>query len=161
MTGSHPRDLLRHPVHFLSLGFGSGLVPKAPGTAGTLTAIPVYYLCAVLLTDMGYVLVTLFACLLGIYLCGQTTRSLGVKDHPAIVWDEFCGFMITMLFVPPSFINVLAGFILFRVFDITKPWPVSVIDSRMHGGLGVMLDDIVAGLYALVLLQILVHYIIG
>ena len=154
MTNIHPKKLIKHPIHFLSLGFGSGLSPFAPGTAGTLIAVPIFYLLAVYLPDIGYVLATALVTLSGVYFCGKTTRALGVHDHPAIVWDEIAGYLITMLFVPLTPVNVIIGFVLFRLFDIVKPWPVSVIDSRMKGGAGVMLDDVVAGLYALAIMHI-------
>ena len=134
-----PIRLLRDPGHLLSFGFGSGLSPYAPGTAGTVAAIPVYLLLS-MLNPTVYLLATLVSVVLGIYLCGRTSRALGVHDHAAIVWDEFAGFFITMLFAPVSFTTVILGFCLFRIFDIFKPWPASVIDTRIKGGLGVMLD---------------------
>ena len=149
-----PVSFLKDPRHLLSLGFGSGLVPKAPGTFGTLAAIPFYLLMAMYLSDLMYIVVTIIAFLLGIYLCQQTTNALEVDDHPAIVWDEFVGYFITMLFVPLSFTTVLLGFFFFRIFDILKPWPISVIDSRIKGGLGVMLDDVLAGVFALAAMHI-------
>ncbi len=147
-------SLLKDPRHLLSLGFGSGLAPKAPGTFGTLVAIPLYLLMAIYLSDLFYIITLIVAFLVGIYLCQQTTNALGVDDHPAIVWDEFVGYFITMLFVPLSVTTVVLGFVFFRIFDILKPWPISVIDSRIKGGLGVMLDDVLAGLFALAAMHI-------
>jgi len=136
-----------HPVHFLSFGFGSGLAPKAPGTFGTLAAIPVFFLLSGLnLTT--YITVCLLVTLLGIYLCSYSAKALKVHDHPAIVWDEICGYLITMIAFVPSWQNVLIGFCLFRFFDILKPWPIKWIDSKVSGGLGIMLDDVVAGIFA-------------
>jgi len=152
-----PLTLLTDPGHLLSFGFGSGLSPYAPGTFGTLVAIPIYLLAAYFGT-WSVVLSCLFICLLGIVICGRTTRTLGVHDHPAIVWDEIAGYFVTMLFVPLSVMSVILGFALFRLFDILKPWPISVIDSRVKGGLGVMLDDILAGVFACAVLQS-VHYL--
>jgi len=152
MTTVNPKELIRHPVHFLSLGFGSGLSPFAPGTAGTLVASPVVYVLSVYLPVIGYVIATCVVTLAGVYLCERTTGALGVHDHPAIVWDEIAGFLITMLFVPVTLVNIILGFALFRLFDIL--WPVSVIDSRMKGGVGVMLDDVIAGMYALALMHL-------
>lgn len=152
-----PLRLLRDPGHLLSLGFGSGLSPYAPGTAGTLAAIPLYLLLS-MLPPVVYVLATLFAVVLGVYLCGRTSRALGVHDHGAIVWDEFAGLFITMLFAPVTVVTVVLGFCLFRLFDILKPWPASVIDARIKGGLGIMLDDVVAGIYALLVLQIYLRF---
>lgn len=148
-----PKYLLRDPGHLLSFGFGSGLSPYAPGTAGTLAAIPVYLLLSTL-GPVAYLLATLASVVLGIYLCGRTSRTLGVHDHAAIVWDEFAGFFISMLFAPVTITTVVLGFCLFRIFDIFKPWPASVIDTRIKGGLGVMLDDVIAGIYAMLLLQL-------
>ena len=146
--------LLKDPRHLLSLGFGSGLAPKAPGTFGTLAAIPFYLLMALYLSDLAYVIVCVATFLLGIYLCQHTTNALGVDDHPAIVWDEFVGLFITLLFVPLSLTTLVLGFVFFRFFDILKPWPISVIDSRIKGGLGVMLDDVLAGCFALACMHI-------
>lgn len=148
--------LLRHPIHFCSLGFGSGLAPKAPGTFGTLAAIPLYLLISDLPAVL-YVAVLAISFAVGVYFCSYTSKALGVHDHPGIVWDEFVGFWITMLAVPVSWPWILAGFILFRIFDIFKPWPVKVADKKMQGGFGIMFDDVLAGLYALGCLQLLVY----
>ncbi|ANG61373.1 phosphatidylglycerophosphatase [Marinobacterium aestuarii] len=145
----------RNPVHFLAFGFGSGLAPRAPGTFGTLAAIPLYLLMT-LLPLWGYLLVLVVAAGLGIYLCGRTARDMGVHDHPGIVWDEFVGFWITMLFVPVNWVWILVGFALFRLFDIWKPWPIRMVDQKVEGGFGIMLDDVLAGIYALLVLQLLV-----
>lgn len=149
-----PPALLRDPGHFLALGFGSGLAPRAPGTFGTLAAIPVYLLCAQLPLP-GYLLAVVGAFLLGIYLCGRTARALGVHDHPGIVWDEVVGFLLTMAWAPPGSQWIVAGFLCFRLFDILKPWPIRVLDRRLHGGLGIMLDDVLAGLAGAASLEIL------
>lgn len=148
-----PARLLSNPLHFLSLGFGSGLSARAPGTCGTLVAIPLYLLLAQLPLTF-YLLAILIAFAAGVYLCGYTSTALGVHDHPGIVWDEFVGFWITMIAVPASWQWILAGFVLFRLFDIVKPWPVKIADERMTGGFGIMFDDVLAGLYALAGLQI-------
>lgn len=145
--------MLRNPLHLLSLGLGSGLSPVAPGTCGTLLAIPPYLLLAQLSLPY-YLLAVLLAFAAGIYLCGYTSTALGVHDHSGIVWDEFVGFWITMIAVPPTWQWILAGFVLFRLFDIVKPWPVKVADANMKGGFGIMFDDVLAGLYALVGLQL-------
>lgn len=156
MTTPVSKRLLLDPGHLLSFGFGSGLSPYAPGTVGTLAAIP-FYLLLSMLNPTAYLLATLFSIVLGVYLCGRTSKALGVHDHGSIVWDEFAGFFITMLYVPASLTTVIIGFCLFRVFDIVKPWPISVIDSRLRGGLGVMLDDVIAGIYALLILQLYIR----
>lgn len=145
---------LTNPIQFLALGFGSGLLPKAPGTFGTLAAIPVFLLLAPLST-IYYLSVVIVFSLLGIYLCGYAAKAAGVHDHPAIVWDEIVGFLITMFMVPISWQSVVVGFVLFRLFDIVKPWPISYLDKHCHGGFGIMIDDIVAGLAALALMHII------
>ncbi len=146
-----PPTLLRDPGHFLALGFGSGLAPRAPGTFGTLAAIPVYLL-FLQLPWLGYLLATLAAFALGVYLCGRTAAALGVHDHPGIVWDEVVGYLLTMAFAPPGWLWVLLGFVLFRLFDILKPWPIRVLDRSVHGGFGIMIDDVLAGLFAALVL---------
>lgn len=145
--------MLRNPLHLLSLGFGSGLAPFAPGTFGTLVAIPLYLLMAQLSLPL-YLLVIVIALVAGIYLCQYTSDALGVHDHSGIVWDEFVGYWITMIAVPLAWQWILTGFVLFRFFDIVKPWPVKIVDLKMKGGFGIMLDDVLAGLYALACLHI-------
>ena len=147
--------LVRSPVLLLAFGFGSGLSPKAPGTMGTVAAIPLWYLLAQL-PPQTYVLVVAICAVIGIFICGSAADKLGVHDHGGIVWDEFVGFWITMAFLPVSYVSLLLGFILFRLFDIFKPWPISWLDKNVGGGLGIMIDDVVAGLAAagcIVLLQ--------
>jgi len=153
-----PPAYLKNPLHLVALGFGSGLVPKAPGTFGTLAAIPLYLLLS-LLSLNAYLVAVLVICIIGVYLCGYTSRSLQVHDHPGIVIDEFAGFLITMIAVPRSWQWLLAGFILFRLFDIIKPWPISWLDKHIHGGLGIMLDDVVAGLFAVAILHLMIYVI--
>jgi phosphatidylglycerophosphatase A len=148
MSKSTENFRLANPIHFLALGFGSGLLPKAPGTYGTLAAIPLYLLLAP--TSMStYLTIVIIMSVAGIYICGKAAKDAGVHDHGAIVWDEIVGFLITMFMVPLSWQSIVVGFILFRVFDIFKPWPISYIDKNLHGGLGIMVDDIIAGLAAL------------
>lgn len=153
-----PRDIIFHPIHFLSLGLGSGLSPFAPGTAGTLLAVLIYLPLSTLPLWI-YVAVLIVGSLLGIVLCQKTTDKLAVKDHPAIVWDEFLGFWLTMLMAPDGWLWIIVGFVLFRLFDIWKPWPIRVIDHKVEGGLGIMLDDLLAGAYALVLLQLSFYFV--
>jgi phosphatidylglycerophosphatase A len=145
---------LANPVHLLALGFGSGLSPVAPGTAGTLVAIPFYLLLAQLPLPW-YLLVLVVAFGVGIYLCERTARDLGVHDHGGIVWDEFVGFWLTMVAAPPGWPWVVAGFLLFRLFDIVKPFPINWFDRHIKGGLGIMLDDALAGSFAWLCLQLL------
>jgi phosphatidylglycerophosphatase A len=145
---------LANPIHFLALGFGSGLAPKAPGTFGTLAAVLVFFLMSGL-TPLVYGLLVLVVCISGIYICGKAASDVGVHDHGAIVWDEFAGFFITMFMVPVSWQSVLVGFILFRIFDIAKPWPISIADKKLTGGFGIMFDDVLAGLFALGIMQLI------
>ena len=149
--------VLKNPVCFLAFGFGSGLAPKAPGTCGTLAAIPLYLLAAHLPLT-AYLALTLLMFLTGVWLSGRCGQILGIEDHGGIVWDEFTGLFITLAGMPESPSMVIAGFVLFRLFDILKPWPVSWLDRNVHGGLGIMLDDAVAGLFALSILSILLHF---
>ena len=158
VAGSVPPRLLLHPCGFLSLRFGSRLGPVAPGTAGTLAAIPVYLLMQDL-TLTGYVAVVSLLFIAGIPLCAWTARQLGVHDHPAIVWDEIAGYLVTMIAAPPGWMWILAGFLLFRLFDIVKPWPITWCDRQVHGGFGIMLDDLLAGVFAAVVLQLLHIYL--
>ncbi len=144
---------LRDPGHFLALGFGAGLMPRAPGTFGTLAALPLWWLVAGL-PLAAYLAVTLAAAVGGVWLCGRTARALGVHDHPAIVWDEVAGFLVTMTAVPGGWPWLLAGFALFRLFDIWKPWPIRWLDARVTGGLGIVLDDFLAGALACALLHL-------
>jgi phosphatidylglycerophosphatase A len=146
--------MLSSPIHLLSLGFGSGLSRYAPGTMGTLVAIPLYLLLS-RLELWPYLIVVTAGFLLGIYLCDKTSKALGVHDHSGIVWDEIIGYWITMIAIPAvTWQWILAGFILFRFFDIVKPWPVKIADKRVPGGFGIMFDDLLAGLYALACIQI-------
>ena len=152
------RTVLTSPVHFLAFGFGSGLSPKAPGTMGTLAAIPLYLL-LMNLPLTGYLLAVLLISVAGIWICGESSRRLGVHDHGGIVWDEFAGFLLTMTAAPQGWAWIVLGFALFRLFDIWKPWPVRVADRQLHGGLGIMLDDILAGIYAWLVLQAVVYVV--
>lgn len=144
---------LKNPIHFLALGFGSGLAPKAPGTFGTLAAIPVFLLLS-LFSNQIILAAIIISSIIGIYLCGKTAKDVGVDDHPAIVWDEFVGFFITMYLSEITISSIIIGFVLFRIFDILKPWPISIADKKLHGGFGIMLDDILAGLAAFALMQL-------
>ena len=157
MTVKLKPGLLLHPVDCLALGFGSGLVPLAPGTAGTLVAIPIYLLMQSLSLNIYLPLVAgLF--LLGIPICAHTAERIGVHDHPGIVWDEIVGYLVTMALAPPGWAWVAVGFVLFRFFDVITPWPIGWCDRRVHGGLGIMLDDLLAGVMAAAVLQLIVVY---
>jgi phosphatidylglycerophosphatase A len=149
-----PDTLFRNPVHFLAFGLGSGAAPVAPGTFGTLAAVPLYLLLAQLPLAL-YLLTVVLAFGAGIWLCGRTARDLGVHDHGGIVWDEFVGLWITMVAAPEGWQWLLAGFLLFRLFDILKPFPINYLDRHIDGGLGIMLDDAIAGSFAWFCLQAL------
>ncbi|PXF32993.1 phosphatidylglycerophosphatase [Pokkaliibacter plantistimulans] len=148
-----PISIWRHPAHILAFGFGSGLSPKAPGTVGTLAAVPFVWL-AMQYSLMPYLIILLVASLVGIYVCDKTARDLRVHDHPGIVWDEFVGYGITLIAAPDTSYALLLAFFWFRLFDIAKPWPIRVLDAKVHGGWGIMLDDIVAGMFAWVAVQL-------
>ncbi len=152
------RKVLTNPVHFMAFGFGSGLAPVAPGTFGTLAAIPLFLLMQPLSLPV-YLFITLLVSLVGIWICGKSSEMLGVHDHSGIVWDEFAGYFVTMIAAPQGWIWVVIGFVLFRLFDIWKPWPISVLDKKVHGGLGIMVDDILAGFFAWVCLQLIAYFI--
>ena len=141
-----------NPIHLLAFGFGSGAAPKAPGTCGTLVAVLIYWPLSQLSPE-HYLLMLLVTSVMGIYICGQTAKDLGVHDHGSIVWDEFVGFWITMFAAPVGWVWVVVGFVLFRFFDIIKPWPISWIDKNITGGFGIMLDDVIAGVMAAGVLQ--------
>jgi phosphatidylglycerophosphatase A len=151
-----PAAAMKQPVMWFATGFGAGLSPRAPGTAGTVVGMLVYIALAKL-PLLPYLLLVAALTGAGVWICGRAGRILGVTDHPGIVWDEIVGLLITMAAAPPGWPALVSGFALFRLFDILKPWPVSVFDRRVPGGLGVMLDDVMAGLYALACLQILRH----
>lgn len=145
------RKVITDPVLFLAFGFGSGLAPKAPGTFGTLVAIPIYFLLLDATTSVYVAAIIIFS-LFGVWICDQAVKRLGVEDHQGIVWDEMAGFLITMAAVPFSWMSLCMGFVLFRFFDIVKPWPIRTVDQQIKGGLGVMLDDVLAGLFAMAIM---------
>ena len=144
--------VLKNPIHILAFGFGSGLSPKAPGTVGTVVAVPLYVLLSYLSLPY-YLLAVLIAFGVGIYLCETTSKALGVHDHGGIVWDEFVGFWMTMIVAPQGWVWVVAGFIFFRIFDILKPFPIAYFDKHIGGGFGIMIDDALAAAYAWLCLQ--------
>ncbi|WP_020561604.1 phosphatidylglycerophosphatase A family protein [Methylosarcina fibrata] len=150
-----PGQILADPVLFLAFGFGSGLAKKAPGTLGTAAAIPLY-LAFVQAGLTLYSVLTVAAILFGIPICGRAAEKLGEHDYNGIVWDEVAGYLITMWLVPATWQTIIAGFILFRIFDILKPWPIRWIDRQIGGGLGIMLDDVLAAVFAGALLWLFV-----
>ena len=145
---------LRNPVHFLAFGFGAGVMPVAPGTFGTLVAIP-FYLLLEPLPLFSYLVTLSVVFMAGIWLCEQTSRDLGVHDHGGFVWDEILGYLLSMTFAPSGWLWVVVGFVLFRFFDILKPWPIRIVDRQVTGGFGIMLDDLLAGVYALLVMLLI------
>jgi phosphatidylglycerophosphatase A len=147
------RTVMTDPVHFLAFGFGSGLAPFAPGTFGSIPGVLLFWLTL----DFGlYVQSGIAAALVlfGVSICGESARRLGIHDHGGIVWDEISGVYITLLAAPLTLTGWLLAFVLSRVMDIVKPWPIRDLDHRLKGGLGIMLDDLAAALYAVILLGI-------
>jgi phosphatidylglycerophosphatase A len=141
--------MLQHPARVIALGAGAGLAAKAPGTWGTLVAFPIYFVTflgggsnAVLITA-----ILLFG--LGIWAAAETGRALGVADHGSIVIDEIAAFLLVLAFTPATLMWALIAFVLFRVFDIVKPWPIRLADRTIKGGFGVMFDDFLAAVFTL------------
>ena len=149
----------RSALHWIAFGAGAGLAPRAPGTAGTAVAIPIY---AVLATQpIGlYLLAVALIAAAGVWVCGRTARELGVHDHPGIVLDEIAGFLVTMTALPFDWPWIAAGFVAFRILDVAKPWPVSLADRKLGGGLGIMFDDLLAGALACAALHA-ARYVLG
>ena len=144
---------MRNPVHLLAAGFGSGLSAKAPGTAGTVVGVALYLSLSTLPIAV-YIAVCVALFVAGIWICTTAANALNEHDHPSIVYDEIVGFLVTMIALPAQWPWIIAGFTLFRVFDIIKPWPISVLDRRVKGGFGIMIDDLAAALLALCLLHL-------
>lgn len=155
-----PKITLKTPWQFLASGFGSGLSPIAPGTMGTLAAMPFWLLFATYLPLWAYLAVIVLAFFAGIVICQKASDELGVHDHGGIVWDEFVGLWITMIAVPISWPNAILGFLLFRFFDVLKPWPIKLIDEKVNGGFGIMLDDVLAAIFALITMHITLIWIL-
>ncbi len=151
------KKVWHEPAFFIAFGFGSGLMPKAPGTWGTLVAIPMYLLLANAPWPI-YLIFTLIAFILGVFVSNKVSQALGEHDYKGIVWDEIVGFLITMFLAPKGFIWVILGFLLFRLFDILKPQPIKWVDERVTGGLGIMLDDVLAAIFAWIIIQLLAWY---
>ncbi|MGB0899155.1 MAG: phosphatidylglycerophosphatase A [Psychrobium sp.] len=147
---------LKNPIHFLALGFGSGLAPKAPGTFGTLAALPLYFLMMHLSLPV-FIALTLVITIVGFWICDIAAKDMQVHDHGAIVWDEVAGMLITMIAAPVGLLPLIVGFVLFRFFDIIKPWPIKLLDRHVKGGFGIMIDDVLAGVFAAICLQV-IHY---
>ena len=149
------KAILANPIHLVAFGFGAGLSPKAPGSVGTIVAVLIYLVLPSMppIIYAGLVLLSFF---FGIWICGKTAEDLGVHDHGGIVWDEFVGYWVTMFMAPSGIFWVLLGFVLFRLLDIFKPWPIKWADKELAGGLGIMLDDVLAGIMAALCMKALV-----
>jgi phosphatidylglycerophosphatase A len=156
MAAIDPRSL-KYPPLFLATGFGAGLSPIAPGTVGTMVSLLLFTL--IQDTTWPLLILCLAGFVLGVWLCDRSSEKLGVHDHGGIVWDEFIGMWITLLWIPLSLTTLLLGFVLFRLFDIVKPWPIKYLDKHVHGGFGIMIDDVLAGIFANVCLQLLLKFI--
>ena len=148
--------LLSHPSHFFALGFGSGLSPKAPGTAGTLIAFPLFFLLN-LAPENTQLMILALLFVIGIPLCTQAGKALGVSDHGSIVWDEIVAMMLVLKFTPASPLWWIIAFVLFRLFDIWKPFPIRQCDAKLKGGFGVMFDDLLAAVYAITCLKLIAY----
>lgn len=149
------RQILRDPMLFLAFGFGSGLSRYMPGTMGTLAAIPLYLLLIATNNTTTYLIATVVSMVLGVWICQYAAEKLAVHDFGGIVWDEVAGLLLTLLGFSFSWQILAAGFVLFRFFDIVKPWPIRFVDKRIHGGLGIMLDDVLAALFANLVLHLI------
>ncbi|MBL8517984.1 MAG: phosphatidylglycerophosphatase A [Betaproteobacteria bacterium] len=152
--------LVSHPAHFIALGGGAGLVPKAPGTFGTLLGFPLAW-ASLQMPGWAAWLSVGAAFLLGVWACERCGRDLGVADHGAMVWDEVVAMWGVLLLVPLSWVSWLAAFALFRFFDIAKPFPIGWLDRKVKGGLGVMLDDALAAAYAVLALRVMQYLLPG
>lgn len=151
MTSPNSRFLFAHPAHFLALGFGAGLAPKAPGTWGTLAAFPLYFAMS-FLSPAAYWAWAVFFVIGGVWVCDRAGKALGVHDHGGIVWDEIAAFLLVLPCAPMTWWGYVLAFALFRLFDIWKPFPIGWFDAKVKGGLGVMLDDLLAAGYAVAVL---------
>ena len=149
------KEVIKDPILFLAFGFGSGLAKKMPGTLGTVAAIPLYWMLQ-LSNDWIYLAATVISTIAGITICDRAAKKLQVHDYGGIVWDEVAGFLITMCWIPFSWQSLLVGFALFRLFDIVKPWPIRWLDKHVEGGFGIMLDDVVAGIFAALVLRMVI-----
>jgi phosphatidylglycerophosphatase A len=150
--------LVTHPAHFFGLGFGSGLAPKAPGTFGTLVGFPLFWLISNY--SFGVQLIIIAALfLVGIYFCDVTGKALGVADHGGIVWDEIVAMMLVLTVTPPYWLSWVVALLLFRLFDIWKPFPIKQFDAKLKNGFGVMFDDLLAAIYAIISLKLILWII--
>lgn len=155
MTDNNPlkRISLRNPVHLLAVGFGSGLLHPAPGTWGSAAAIILGSILLALLGTQNFLILTALCFILGCYLCEKTAKDMGVHDHGSIVWDEFVGVFIVLSALPTlSSLWILTAFVLFRFFDVLKPFPIRFFDQKLKTGFGIMIDDVLAAVYAVLII---------
>lgn len=152
------KSVFSNPWCLLGYGFGVGLIPFAPGTFGTLLAIPLFLAMSDLSAEY-YALMTLGLFAIGVHACSVSERIAQMQDDSGIVWDEVIGFLVTMAISPASMSSIALGFIYFRFFDIIKPWPIRILDRKVHGGLGIMIDDVLAGLFAAAALRITTQFL--
>jgi phosphatidylglycerophosphatase A len=143
------------PARLIAFGFGSGLSPRAPGTAGTVAGVLLYLLLTVILSTNAITALLILFFALGVWACEKTGRDLGVADHGGMVWDEIVAIMLVLLFTPRTGLFFLIAFALFRLFDIWKPFPIRQLEAKCKGGFGVMIDDILAALFSIAIILIL------
>lgn len=146
------------PIYFLAFGLGTGLSPKAPGTVGTLVGYPLYFVLIAFLPFNAAVGTLAFLYLIGIWICDVTGKAVGLADHSGIVWDEIVAMALVLCFSPQNIYGYIGAFLAFRMFDIIKPWPINLVDEHMDNGHGVMLDDLLAAIYSIALIQLIVHF---
>lgn len=159
MSRQKLKCIWRNPIYFVAFGFGAGAIPFAPGTWGTLVGVILYLIIGQIALPY-YLILLAIAIAFGIWVCDKTEKFMGVKDHSGIVWDEIAGFLLVMVAAPAGWQWIAFGFVLFRIFDILKPWPIKTIDKHVKGGLGVMLDDLIAAIPAWAILQVCA-YLVG
>lgn len=147
------RIRLKNPIHFLAVGLGSGLIRPAPGTWGSLAGLIIGVLLLPIMGNISFAILTALSFVLGCYLCQKTADDMGVHDHGSIVWDEFVGVWICLLFVPEiNWLWCFSVFVLFRLFDILKPYPIKFFDKKLESGFGIMIDDVFAAIYAVIVI---------
>lgn len=152
------RHVWTNPIYFVAFGFGAGLSPLLPGTMGTLIAIPFYLLMRQLSWQL-YLIIVVVSFVVGVWFCDQTEKMVQQSDYSGIVWDEIVGYWATMFLAPSGWQWIFLGFVLFRLFDIIKPWPISWVNDHVHRGFGIMFDDLLAGLLALAVIQLAKFFI--
>ena len=153
-----PEKIWQDPLYFFTFGFGSGAIPFAPGTFGTLMAIP-FYLILQPLPLFAYLIFVILFIVFSSWASDKVSREIHIHDHPGMCIDEFAGFFVTMINAPLGWKWILLGFILFRLFDIWKPWPIRYVDKNIHGGFGMILDDVIAGIFSMILIQLIKVYL--